>query len=109
MVAKSIREAKSTVRGCDEEMTETGEPSPSGVSVAPVIVTVRESTAHSGASDARIASEPVATVCCRTCCVDDLPQLSLITENETPAIVISADKYLRLNTYSLSPIVYTHE
>src|SRR5579875_1627574 len=57
-VLKPISEAKSTVTGFDESMTETGAPPPCGVSAALVIVTSNEATPQMGASVPTRASCP---------------------------------------------------
>jgi hypothetical protein len=58
MVAKSIREAKSTVSGFPPGSTETGLEPDCGVNVRPVIVTRKEITLHRGASPPKIAKVP---------------------------------------------------
>jgi hypothetical protein len=64
MVAKSIREAKSTVRGFPPGSTDTGLEPDCGVNVRPVIVTLKEMTPHWGASPPKTASVPgVVTMC----------------------------------------------
>jgi hypothetical protein len=60
MVAKSIREAKSTVTGVPLGRTETGLPPDCGVNVRPVIVTLKEITLQRGASPPKTASVPGA-------------------------------------------------
>jgi hypothetical protein len=59
MVAKSIREAKSTLTGCPPERTETGLPPLTGVNVRPLIVIMKEMTLlHWGASPPKTAIVP---------------------------------------------------
>jgi hypothetical protein len=59
MVAKSIREAKSTVTACPPERTETGLEPDCGVNVRPLIVTTKEITLlHWGASPPKTAIVP---------------------------------------------------
>jgi hypothetical protein len=59
MVAKSIREAKSTVTACPPERTETGLEPDCGVNVRPLIVTAKEMTLlHWGASPPKTAMVP---------------------------------------------------
>ena len=64
MVAKSIREAKSTVSGFPPGRTETGLPPDCGVNVRPVIATLKEITLHTGASPPKTAIVPGAVVMC---------------------------------------------
>jgi hypothetical protein len=59
-VAKSIREANSTVTCVPLESTESGLEPDCGVNVRPVIVTVKESTPQKGVSPPKIASAPWA-------------------------------------------------
>jgi hypothetical protein len=58
MVAKSIREAKSTVTAFPPGRTETGLEPDCGVKVRPVIVTLKEITLHTGASPPKTAIVP---------------------------------------------------
>jgi hypothetical protein len=59
MVAKSIREAKSTVIACPPVRTETGLEPDCGVNVRPLIVTAKEMTLlHWGASPPKTAIVP---------------------------------------------------
>src|SRR5208337_266419 len=66
MVAKSIKEAKSTVTACPPERTETGLPPDCGVNVRPLIVTTKEMTLlHWGASPPKTAIVPGVVTTCR--------------------------------------------
>jgi hypothetical protein len=55
---KSIRQAKSTVTGELDDTTATGEPLSCGVRVAPVMVTVKDTTSQTGVSPVKTTAEP---------------------------------------------------
>jgi hypothetical protein len=54
----SIRQAKSTVTGELDDTTATGEPLSCGVRVAPVMVTVKDTTSQTGVSPVKTTAEP---------------------------------------------------
>src|SRR5208337_4463722 len=97
MVAKSIREAKSTVTVCPPGRTETGLEPDCGVKVRPLIVTTKEMTLlHWGASPPKTAIVPGVATMCR---VAPLPPHPLWMRRPIPATDAIARIYFLTATH----------
>lgn len=85
---KSIKQAKSTVTGEFDDSTETGAPPPTGVRVAPVIVTVNDTTSQTGWSPVKTTNEPVlvGVVLVLRLAVDPPEQLSMTAKAASETI-----------------------